>query len=367
MGRFVVRRDHPHALGGAGNAGDRAPDREHPVQAGVDLRLARLVGEGRCVLIFGAAPAALRPALEAQGCRIVAGAIADLGAGESPSGQPCTENGNERQFDAVVLSGLLGQTRDPRAILRAVKPLLRPDGLLIVTLGGISAVGGWLAMVDDGPLGTAGSGVLFTEEGLIGLLEASEFAIGHIEAIESAAASKANPDLRDCWLVAYPMPVPGIVHLQRRMRALAQESQEALREVSALRRLASSSAQRLEMLAGHEQRMAGRISELRSRLLEAHAQMIQRDDEIRKTFGDALYQRNALLIERDALAGQRDALVAERDALVVERRALRDALHLAARRLDILRRSPIGLAYRAYRKLFPPRGGRQWRAHAIRV
>ena len=56
------------------------------------------------------------------------------------------------------------------------------------------------------------------------------------------------------------------------------------------------------------------------RLLEAHAQLIRRDDEIRKMFGDAIYQRNALLIERDTLTGQRDSLLAQRGDWLEERR-----------------------------------------------
>jgi hypothetical protein len=134
-------------------------------------------------------------------------------------------------------------------------------------------------------------------------------------------------------------------------------------ETEELRKQVALAEQRLEILAGHEQRMAGRIKDLRARLLEAHAQMIRRDDEIRKTFGDAIYLRNALLIERDVLIGQRDALVAERTSLVAERDALLEERHALARslksaefRLNLLRSSPLGLAYRAFRKLVTRRG-----------
>jgi hypothetical protein len=302
------------------------------------------MGEGKHVLVYGSAPPGLRRALEAEDCRTVAGSLADL-----------ADDRNEGPFDAVVLAGILGRSEDPCAVLRRVKEQLRPDGALIVTLGGIRAVGGQLAMVDDGPLG-AGSGVLFTEKGLVGLLEESEFAIGHIEGIETACVAAGDPAVRDCVIVAHPLPVPGLDYLQRRMRALAHAGQDALREAGSLQRQVAVQAQRLEMLAGHEQRMAARIQELRTRLLEAHAQSIRRDDEIRKTFGDAIYERNALLIERDALAGLRDAQAAERAAWLEERRALQDSLLSAQHRLELLRMSPLGLAYRAYRKLVPRRG-----------
>jgi hypothetical protein len=109
---------------------------------------------------------------------------------------------------------------------------------------------------------------------------------------------------------------------------------------------------------GHELQAAARIKELRGRLLEAHAQMIRRDDELRQLFNNATDQRIALLIERDNLYAERDALISERDALLAERQALYHRLHSAERRLVVFRSSPLGLAYRALRKLLPW-GGRR--------
>jgi hypothetical protein len=102
--------------------------------------------------------------------------------------------------------------------------------------------------------------------------------------------------------------------------------------------------------------MADRIKDLRAQLLDAHAEMARRDDEIRTTFGDAIFHRNALLIERDALIGQRDALVAERSTLLAEYEALDASLRSANARLNLFRMSPLGLAYRAVRKLVPGGG-----------
>jgi uncharacterized protein (DUF3084 family) len=131
---------------------------------------------------------------------------------------------------------------------------------------------------------------------------------------------------------------------------------------------------RLEILSGREAMMAERVKDLRAQLLDAHAQMIRRDDETRKTYGDAICLRNALLIERDTLIGQRDALIQGRTALIQERAALiqeraeliqerteligeRDALGRALRhaesRLNLVRKSPLGLAFRAIRWVMP--------------
>jgi hypothetical protein len=113
-----------------------------------------------------------------------------------------------------------------------------------------------------------------------------------------------------------------------------------------------------ESLDGRELQAAARISELRGRLLEVHAQMIRRDDELRQLFGAATDQRIALLIERDRLSAERDVLISERDALLAERQVLYHRLHSAERRLGVFRSSPLGLAYRVVRKLVPWGGAR---------
>ena len=68
--------------------------------------------------------------------------------------------------------------------------------------------------------------MLFTEEGLIGLLEESEYAIGHIEGVEAARAPARTPAVRDCLIVAHPLPVPGLDYLQRQMRAWRKQARK---------------------------------------------------------------------------------------------------------------------------------------------
>jgi SAM-dependent methyltransferase len=333
------------------------------------------VGHGKRVLIFSREAAALAQALEARGCRTVTGAVAVEGRRASLDldperrtdpgrREPCEgEDGpGDGRFDAIVVADLLGRVDDPRSVLRSLKERIRPGGSLIVVLGGIASCGDRLAIVDGGPLG-AGSGLLFTEEGLFGILEDAEYVIGHVERDEPAAGAgepgpPVDPAIQDCLIVAHPLPVPGLEFLQRRMRDLVEQAQDAAREAAELRRHAAVADRRLEILTGHENRMAERIKGLRTRLLEAHAEMIRRDDEIRNTFGDALFERNALLIERDDLIGRRDALVDERSVLIAERDALESSLRSAMLRLNLFRSSPLGLAYRAIRKLVPRRWGR---------
>jgi SAM-dependent methyltransferase len=378
VGRFVVRRDHPHAKGGAGLPGGHPAESPRRDGVAVDERLAHLVGEGGRVLIFSREAAALARTLEAKGCRTVAVAVAgrrpgldlDPGRWSTPGHREASEDGgvgadgtDDGRFDAIVVADLLGRIDDPRAALRALKDQIRPGGSLIVSLTGIAPIGGGsggrLAIVDGEPLG-AGSGVLFSEEGLLGLLEDADYVVGHVERSGPATGADA-PGLaedradQDCLIVAHPLPVPGLDHFQRRMHDLIRQARDAGREAEELRRHAAVADHRLEILSGNERRMAERIKDLRGQLLDAHAEMIRRDDEIRTTFGDAIFHRNALLIERDALIGQREALLAERSALLAQCEAMNLALRSANLRLNFFRMSPLGLAYRALRKL--ARGG----------
>ena len=349
VGRFVVRKDHSHTQGGAGPPVGLSAESSRRVEPGIVDRLARLVGDAERVLIFSRDPACLAQALETSGCGTLDGSVGV--EGRRPVLAIEDESGAGR-FDAIIVADLLGRIDDPRTVLRALKTQIRPGGSLIVSLQGIAPIGGRLAIVDDGPLGD-GSGVLFTEDGLLGLLEAAEYVIGHVERQGPAVGTD-----RDCLIVAHPLPVPGLDFLQRRMRALLEQARNAGREAEELRERAAVADRRLEVLSGNEKRMAERNHDLRARLLAAHAEMIRRDDEIRKTFGDAIYHRNVLLIERDTLIAQREALLAERTALVAERTvlleeraALSRSLQSANLRLNVFRMSPLGLAYRALRKL----------------
>jgi CheY-like chemotaxis protein len=356
VGQLVVRRDHSHAKGRSRRTGGPSSGLLHRDDAGIVERLAQLVGNGTRVRILGKSAEALARVLEARGCRTVITGAKEEGSGDG-------------RFDTIVVTDLLEPIDDPRSLLRALREQIQPEGALIVALTGIAPIGDRLAILDAGPLG-AGSGVLFTEEGLYSLLEEAEYVIGHVSMIEPAsersddeddsapADDGSSPSVRDCLIVAHPMPVPGLDFLRRRMRELARRGEAAAREAGLLREGAAIADQRIEILSGQERRMADRIKDLRARLLDAHAEMIRRDDELRRTFGDASALRNMLLVERDSLIVQRQALLAERDALAAERDALALSVRAAELRLNIFRASPLGLAYRAIRGLIRRRGGR---------
>jgi hypothetical protein len=324
--------------------------------------VARLVGSDRQVLIVGRETAAMARTPQARGCRTVAVEVGgrqwipvldppDDEAAEGRSGPFEGEEGREdRRSEVVILADLLGRIEDPRAVLQALKEQIRPGGSLIIALTGITHVGDQPALLGDGLLG-AESGLFFSYDGILALLEDAGYAIGHLERTEPASiepdsngagrdgADRPSPSenhlLHDCLIVAYPLPVPGLDFLQQQMRELVQQRQNALRDVEELRRYADLADRRSEIIAGREKVLAERITDLRAQLLAAHAQMIERDDEIRKTFGEALHLRNALLVERDSLA---------------------QALRSAEARLNIFRRSPFGRVYRAIRRLMSKQG-----------
>jgi hypothetical protein len=296
--------------------------------------VARVIGEGKRVRIFGQQPDALCRRLEAQGCRPLAGTARDLDRAEGGRSSAAGPDGGP--FDAIVVADLLGRIDDPQTVLRALKDQLSPEGSLILTLCGIAAVGDRLAKIDDGPLGMD-SGVLFSEAGLVGLVEESQFAVGHIELVEPATDRPGTGAAHDWLIVAYPLPLPGLDFIQRRVQLLARDAHDARREAEELRQQAEAAAERIALYAGHEQRMAVRLGALRQQLLETHNQLACRDDELRQTFGDAIYQRHDLLIERDRL--------------LQERAALEFRLHAAESRLDRLRSSPLGRVYSGFKKL----------------
>jgi hypothetical protein len=339
---MIVRRDPPHgciedAADGAGDQSGTLPGREEPA---LDDRVARLVGTGKRVRVVGAESEELRRRLEAEGCRVMNAEDTDQG-----------------RLDAIVLTDLPGPAGDSLGRLRKLREQLAPDGSLIVTLSGITAVGDRLAIVADGPLGR-GSGILFTDDGLVALLEEAEYAVGHLVRVERVVDRPGLAVLHDILIVAYPLPVPGLDFIQRQLRRLARELQEARRDARAREEQVAVATERIALQAGHEQRMADRIRALRRHLLETHRQLIHRDDELRETYGHAIEQHHALVITRDRLAAERNSLRAERDALCAERtglveeqRALYQSLNSAQRRLDLLRASPLGLVYRAIRRL----------------
>lgn len=109
---------------------------------GGHAKLLRLVGEGKRVLDVGCSSGYLARPLVGRGC-IVVGIERDEAAAEAAR-EVCAEVlvGDAESmelpfepgaFDVVLCGDLVEHLRDPEAFLARVRPLLRPDGRLVLT------------------------------------------------------------------------------------------------------------------------------------------------------------------------------------------------------------------------------------------
>src|SRR4051812_14320797 len=74
-GGFVVRRDNPHATGGTEQCGIASTEFQRREGTGIEERVARLVGDGKRVLILSREAAALARMIETRNCRTIAVAV----------------------------------------------------------------------------------------------------------------------------------------------------------------------------------------------------------------------------------------------------------------------------------------------------
>lgn len=116
------------------------PLNEHPQRG--HAKLLALVGSGKRVLDVGCSSGYLARPMVANGCTVV-GIDQDEQAAEAAR-EVCEEVlvGDvetlelpfpERSFDVVLCGDLIEHLRDPETLLRRMRPLLKPDGLLVLT------------------------------------------------------------------------------------------------------------------------------------------------------------------------------------------------------------------------------------------
>ena len=116
------------------------PLNERPL--GGHAKLLALVGEGKRVLDVGCSSGYLARPLVARGCTVV-GVERDEGAAEEAR-SVCAEvlvgdaetmelPFEASSFDVVLCGDLIEHLRDPERFLARVRPLLRPDGRLVLT------------------------------------------------------------------------------------------------------------------------------------------------------------------------------------------------------------------------------------------
>lgn len=109
---------------------------------GGHAKLVALVGSGKRVLDVGCSSGYLARPLAANGCTVVGLELDPAAAEEARSVCEDVLVGDvetmqlpfeERSFDVVLCGDLVEHLRDPEAFLARVRPLLRPDGRLVLT------------------------------------------------------------------------------------------------------------------------------------------------------------------------------------------------------------------------------------------
>lgn len=320
---MTVAFAQPERFPGAGDGPRRfAPDPGSRGDRECD-RIVALAGQGGDVLLIGDG-GPLAPALRSRDCRVVA-----IGADQAHE-----PGGNA--FDVLVAADLLPRVEDPGAVLRLAKSALKPGGRLIATAPNVahgsvrhSLLGGRFPY-DQGVLESSHRR-FFTRDSLVTLLEDSAFLVGHVESFDlpaldpDAAADPedfaSDPDARAARfiVVAHPLPHPGLDWIQGRFRALAEREEAATREAGELRRIVASMTAQVESLS----RLAGRERETHARLMDAHAQLAERDRDFREQHARRMEEVREILARHDREARAKIVeVIAERDAFVARCGAL---------------------------------------------
>ncbi len=240
-------------------------------------------------------------------------------------------------FDVIVATDVLEHLKDPLAILLNVKKLLRPDGYFVVSLHNVAhgaLLDGQFRYTELGLLGATQLHI-YTRETMEELFENAGLAIGYLERVERKTEGSEvvwdkmsipadllemlsqNPEALTYQFIvmAYPLARSDLRFIQQRMhglvkakeeaesctRALAMECEAARHQVILLTDQIAAGQQRTHALAEQElarlretlaeqmedsqamekqvQAASAREAELRSKLFDAHDQLIRRDDK----------------------------------------------------------------------------------------
>jgi O-antigen biosynthesis protein len=255
----------------------------------------RFVGADQRVLELGPATGHMTRVLRDRGCSVVGIELDPKMAAEAE--QYCermivgdldeleldAELGSDR-FDVVVAADVLEHLKDPLAALRRLRPFVASDGFFVISLPNVAHGSVRLALL-EGHFSYQKVGLLdethlrfFTRESIGKLLDEAELGVAevHHQALNIDASEVSfdpaavpagvidslvqDPDAQIYQFVikAIPLEAPGLREMQRRSRELAHEN-ASLREAAG---------------AG------GREAQLRSALIDAHDQLLRRDEQI---------------------------------------------------------------------------------------
>jgi O-antigen biosynthesis protein len=286
----------------------------------------RLVGDARRVLELGPATGYMTKILQANGCsvvgieidpdmarqaarfceRVIVGDLDELDLG--------SELGADR-FDVIVAADVLEHLKDPLGALRRLRPLLSPEGFFVVSLPNVAHASVRLALLQGRfeyrDLGLLDSTHLrfFTHDSVVEMFDEAELAIVELHRQEAPFAIsdtcvdidavpdglirtlEADQEAQTYQFVikALPLEMSGLRELQRRLRLLAEAKDVTERELAgtlhrlhefeeALASATDHAADRDAQLAS----LADHNAQLTTSLIEAHDQVLRRDEEIER-------------------------------------------------------------------------------------
>jgi 2-polyprenyl-3-methyl-5-hydroxy-6-metoxy-1,4-benzoquinol methylase len=299
---------------------DQPAEASHRYEQGIDpesdsthARVVRLVGTDRRVLELGPATGHMTEVLVDRGCTVV-------GIEVDPSMAPEAERFAERvivgdldvldldealgddRFDAIVAADVLEHLKDPLSVLRRLRAFLKPDGCFVVSLPNIAHGSVRLALL-EGHFRYSNVGLLdrthlrfFTRENIDDLFDEAELAIAELyrQPLDLAASEVSfdeagvpaeirealdrDPEARTYQFVikAVPLASDGMRELQRHLRESADEV-ESMRAAIAT---AETERDRLRTENRQLQSLGEHATALREALIEAHDQVLRRDEEI---------------------------------------------------------------------------------------
>jgi len=276
---------------------------EVDVESGsVHADVVRLVGKNARVLELGPATGYMSRAFVGQGCSVVAieldPAMAERAAevcervivGDIDRLDLEEELGEDR-FDAIVAADVLEHLRDPLGALHRLRPYLEDDGAFVFSVPNIAHGSVRLALLeghfDYREIGLLDTSHLrfFTRESLEEMLDEAELGMAElhrhelnldaseisfdVEAVPRDVREQLehDPDARTYQFVvkAFPMEREGLREIQARLREVAELRIAAARCVELERAMAE---------------IGSREGELRRSLIDAHDQLLRRDEEM---------------------------------------------------------------------------------------
>lgn len=315
-----------------------------PASGSTHALVLRMTGEGRHVLELGPATGYMTHRLREQGCTVVAIEKDEAMAAQAAEHAERMIVGdletldlsaelNGETFDVILAADVLEHLRDPLSVLRRLRPFLAEEGAFVISLPNVAHGSVRLALL-EGRFPYAERGLLdethlrfFTRQSVDELLDEAELALVeiHHQRLELDASEvsfdpqtippallqelERDPDALTYQFVlrALPLETPGLRALQSRLRRLAEQvadyeqtKQKLEAENARLREENATIRQReLRELQQALAAISSREGQLRSALLDAHEQLLARDQELDELRAEILPLRRLF----DRLAG----------------------------------------------------------------